>query len=1308
MFQQRRSNHRKTLVLGALAALIIGGICFLQGDRHAPLAPPDDAHQTTAAGNPDGRQSTAVPSPEKSIRSGKPTAAAARKSIIETPGTLRRGANRRLLVEPAVVTGRNADPCAISPESLFSLSSHSPTGPLTIDQHTLSAVEASVDFEALATFVASTDGAISLPVSANEQVVATFDRVITRGATTTTLIGRVLDDSYSDVLLVFHDGAVSGSIAFHDTNTHYQFAMAGNGDVAIRQLDPDSFDADCACCEHPEILASDTSASDTDESAGETIDGEILRATVDDAPFDIVVGYSAEARINDGGTAAIEARIIASVDRLNQAIDNSGGGDWFCSLLAMIEDPDEDFTDADYSDMEDILIDLRQTDNGPLDTITDLQLELGADQATFICDAPIAGTTGIAGRPGTSAVVSRTYMSSTRLTFAHELGHNLGLRHAWGDSGSATLNPTDEGNYGWRFRTSDNSKVYTIMAYNSGWGGSRIPYFSNPGISYNGAATGAVDGFDATDTSSTPAYDQQLVAGGIVGDLGAGFDGSNPNLGARNGPYLRYNSGLLANKDTREDLAVLEPVAGAILVPGTTTTIYWYGGDHTDTVDLDLYKDGVFHSSIATNLEGQNRWHDWTVPNVEEGTYTVRATLSGSTTDDSSEFWIGIPVETLPYAEGFENGFGSWVQSADDDFDWTRHSGGTDTGSTGPSAASEGSWYLYTEPHDNYDGHNKVAQIDCKFDLSTVSSAALEFDYHMYGANIDYLAVDVFDGSAWTNDVWKLAGPVQSSSEDAWLNATVDLADYAGIGEITVRFRAKQKYWHVSDIAIDNIVVDGTQKLPYAESFENGMGAWAQSTDDDYDWTLNSGGTESPAAGPSGASAGSYYLYAEGHHGLGSNKTASVTARFDLSRASAPVFRFDYHMYGTYIDYLSVDVHDGTTWTDGVWFMDGQQQTSSDDPWGSAAIDLSAYAGNGDVTLRFRTANTQWNSADPAIDNLRLSDPLLAHWSMDGGTGSVVADDEGNGFDATHTGASWVAGINGTALEFDGSNSTVTLPASAFDTVVDEITLAMWVYGGDDQPRQDSLFYAVNASGNRVLNAHLPWGDGTVYWDAGYDESTDRISKAATTDEIKGRWNHWTFTKNAATGGMSIYLNGELWHEDSGMTRRISGITAATLGSQISGKNYSGIIDNVRLYNVCLDADGAAALFSSYTTADGVPLGWLIEHGLDPTDAAALADADSDGQSNALEWILGTDPLVPDSPVTGLSAAEDIMNLTYTRRKVDGTGIHAEWSPDLTESSWTTAGLTESVINDDGEIETVTVAVPMTHDRKFVRIRVDW
>ena len=383
------------------------------------------------------------------------------------------------------------------------------------------------------------------------------------------------------------------------------------------------------------------------------------------------------------------------------------------------------------------------------------------------------------------------------------------------------------------------------------------------------------------------------------------------------------------------------------------------------------------------------------------------------------------------------------------------------------------------------------------------------------------------------------------------------------------------------------------------------------------------------------------------------------------------------------------------------------------------SIPTSVPTGN-DYQIRITlNGSTSADSANFSI--IEPVGPLVAHWSLDDETGSNVTDETGNGFDGTLSNASRVTGLIGDALDFNGSNSTVALPAAAFQSIGDEITISMWVFGAENQPRRDSVFYAVNSSNGRVLNVHLPWETGQIFWDAGITGNrNDRISSPDPTNnpdvtddqtQYKGRWNHWTFTKSATSGEMRIYVNGSLFLSGNGNTRSMAGITAASLGSQTNtagtaGLSYSGLIDDVRLYNVSLDATEIESLFNSYAATNGVPFAWLIENGFAPSEATAQADPDGDGQDNGLEYFLGRNPNQRETLYQDVSTDGDTFSLIYTRRKLDDVTIVAEWSPDLSASSWDTQGITEMIMADDGVVETVLVTTDRDEDKKFLRIRI--
>lgn len=235
-----------------------------------------------------------------------------------------------------------------------------------------------------------------------------------------------------------------------------------------------------------------------------------------------------------------------------------------------------------------------------------------------------------------------------------------------------------------------------------------------------------------------------------------------------------------------------------------------------------------------------------------------------------------------------------------------------------------------------------------------------------------------------------------------------------------------------------------------------------------------------------------------------------------------------------------------------------------------------------------------------------------AHWAMDDGKSGTALDQSANGFHGTISNATSVAGMDGTAMEFNGTDSAITLPSSAFGTIDQEVTIAMWVYGAGSQPRDDTIFRAVNAAGHRVLNIHLPYGNGNIYWDAGNLDDTnnsyDRINQSASSGDYQYQWNHWVFTKNAAEGTMAIYLNGNTnaWASGSGMTKSMSGITSVFLGSDGGTENYAGIIDDVFLFKEALSGQDVAELYNFYAQDSGLPYSLDTMHYVElPSGAAA-------------------------------------------------------------------------------------------------------
>ena len=181
------------------------------------------------------------------------------------------------------------------------------------------------------------------------------------------------------------------------------------------------------------------------------------------------------------------------------------------------------------------------------------------------------------------------------------------------------------------------------------------------------------------------------------------------------------------------------------------------------------------------------------------------------------------------------------------------------------------------------------------------------------------------------------------------------------------------------------------------------------------------------------------------------------------------------------------------------------------------------------------------------------------------GSGTTWTDLSGNGNNGTLVNGPTYSSSSGGYIEFDGTDDDCDL-SSTPPINGNEITFSVWNYG--IEVKSSSIIWLSGSSGVRMLQVHLPWGNSIVYFDAGNGVSTyDRVQKVVSASEYQG-WHHWTFTKNATNGTMSIYLDNSLWYSQSGLTLPI-GIpdTIRSIGSAGSGNYHRGYISNLQLYN---------------------------------------------------------------------------------------------------------------------------------------------
>ena len=107
-------------------------------------------------------------------------------------------------------------------------------------------------------------------------------------------------------------------------------------------------------------------------------------------------------------------------------------------------------------------------------------------------------------------------------------------------------------------------------------------------------------------------------------------------------------------------------------------------------------------------------------------------------------------------------------------------------------------------------------------------------------------------------------------------------------------------------------------------------------------------------------------------------------------------------------------------------------------------------------------------------------------------------------------------------------------------------------------------------------------------------------------------------------------------------------------------------------------------------------------------NAADTADFDLDGVPNLMEWACGLSPALSSRLDTPASVNGAFIEFTYTRDTMAvGATYQVEWSDTLSETSWSTVGVTETMLSQSGTIQTMKATLPAGGtSNRFIRLKV--
>lgn len=187
----------------------------------------------------------------------------------------------------------------------------------------------------------------------------------------------------------------------------------------------------------------------------------------------------------------------------------------------------------------------------------------------------------------------------------------------------------------------------------------------------------------------------------------------------------------------------------------------------------------------------------------------------------------------------------------------------------------------------------------------------------------------------------------------------------------------------------DTCLLPSPASIPFEENFDGGgfvSGVGANNAGDAISicWSRadNSGGgnfigsrtgpTGSGNTGPIGGVGGSGYVFYEASgSGVGDSAWLNLPA-IDLSGATAPYLRYQYHMFGGDMGDLVAEVNTGSGWVN-LNTISGQQQLADTDPFLTDSIDVTSYIGS-NVLFRFIITSGGGFESDAAIENVKVDD----------------------------------------------------------------------------------------------------------------------------------------------------------------------------------------------------------------------------------------------------------------------------------------------------------------------------------------------
>jgi hypothetical protein len=414
-------------------------------------------------------------------------------------------------------------------------------------------------------------------------------------------------------------GVMAGS--FTMPGAQYRLRYAGAGLHVIEQLDTAQLPPELEpIVPSPAMMGAAAPLADARDDAG---------------LIDVLVVYTPRARAAAGGAASMASLIALAVGNANSAYANSGAG----QRIRLVHSAEIAYDET--PDMATDLGRLRGTADGFMDGVHGLRDQYRADLVGLLTDGDDACGIGYlmtSVSPGfapNAFTVTAWNCAAGNLSFAHELGHNMGLHHDVANAGGPVVRPYA---YGYQ----DPGFFRTVMAYACASASCpRVQHFSTPARTYGGRPTGVAQASENArvldETAPAVANFRQAAAacsytiapaaavaparrgGGSIAITAS--DAACPWSAVSQSPFLSVTSAVSGSGSGTVTYAVAPnpaaaPRAGTLAVAGRVFTVTQAAAT-APRARADFTGDG--RSDVAVFRPGAGRWYVAGGPTIQWG-----------------------------------------------------------------------------------------------------------------------------------------------------------------------------------------------------------------------------------------------------------------------------------------------------------------------------------------------------------------------------------------------------------------------------------------------------------------------------------------------------------------------------------------------------------------------------------------------------------------------------------------------------------------------------------------------------------------